>query len=168
MTKKDQTTWVLVADEAIARLLQQPEDGSDLVPVEEMTDPAAHASNAELRDDSLGRRAGGQPASRLGGGQPNTAEANATVSAGPDETHKEAEQFARSVAERLAERLQQHRFQHLKIAAAPRFLGLLRKALSKQVAATVTQEMDKDLIHESAADLTKRFTPPPKEETFKI
>ncbi|MEO5733539.1 MAG: host attachment protein, partial [Rubrivivax sp.] len=87
---------------------------------------------------------------------------------GPDETHKEAEAFARQVAARLTERLQQHRFHQLKIAAAPRFLGLLRKAFSQQVAATVTQEMDKDLIHDSAAQLTKRFAPPAPKETFKI
>jgi protein required for attachment to host cells len=141
MAKKDETTWVLVADEAIARFLQQPAEGGDLVPVEEMTDPAAHASNADLRDDATGRRAGGQPASRLGGAQPHTAVGNATVSAGLNESHKQAEQFARDVAARLTERWQQHRFQELKIAAAPRFLGLLRKALSQQVAATVTKEM---------------------------
>ncbi len=168
MTKNDKTTWVLVADEAIARFLQQAPDSGDLVPVEELTDPAAHASKAELRDDASGRRAGGQPASRPGSGKPQSGEANATMSAGPDETHKEAEAFARQVAARLTERLQQHRFHELKIAAAPRFLGLLRKALSQQVAATVTQEMDKDLIHETAAELTKRFAPPPTMDTFKI
>lgn len=168
MAQKNQTTWVLVADEAIARFLEQPAGGGDLVPVEEMTDPTAHASNAELRDDALGRRAGGQPASHLGGGQPLSAQGNATVSAGRDETHKEAEQFARDVAARLTERLQQRRFDELKIAAAPRFLGLLRKVLSQQVAATVTHELDKDLIHDSAAELTERFAPPAPKQTFKI
>jgi protein required for attachment to host cells len=133
-----------------------------------MTDPNAHASNGELRDDATGRRAGGQPASRLGGGQPHTAQGNATVSAGQNESHKEAEQFARDVAARLTERLQQRRFQALKIAAAPRFLGLLRKALSQQVAATVTQEMDKELTHDSAAALTQRFAPPQPKQDFKI
>jgi len=168
MAKKEQTTWVLVADEAIARFLEQPDDGGDLVPVEEMTDPGAHASIGELHNDSAGRRAGGQPASRLGGGQPLAAQGNATVSAGRDESHKEAEQFARDVAARLTERWQQHRFHELKIAAAPRFLGLLRKALSQQVAATVTKEMDKELTHDSAAELTRRFAPPEVKKEFKI
>lgn len=168
MAKMDQTTWVLVADEAIARFLEQPAEGGDLVPVEEMTDPNAHASNLELRDDALGRRAGGQPASRPGGGQPHTAAGNSTVSAGQDESHKEAEKFARDVAARLTERLQQRRFHALKIAAAPRFLGLLRKALSHQVAATVTQELNKDVIHATAAELTTRFAPPAPKETFEI
>ncbi|MDQ2779491.1 MAG: host attachment protein [Pseudomonadota bacterium] len=157
MAKKEETIWVLVADEAIARLLQHPDDGSDLVPVEEMTDPKAHARNAELRHDAHGRREGGQPATRPGSGQPQGAAANATTSAGPNEKHQEAELFARTVAQRLTERLQQRRFTELQIAAAPRFLGLLRKALSQQVAATVTRELDKDLIHESTAELSQRF-----------
>lgn len=168
MANKDKTTWVLVADEAIAHFLELPAHGGDLVPVEAMTDPDAHATNLELRGGALGRREGGQPSSHPGSGKPQGVEGNATMSAGPDESHKEAAQFAREVASRLAERLQQHRFDELRIAAAPRFLGLLRKAMSPQVAATVKQELDKDLIHASPAELTKRFMPPPPKEAFKI
>ena len=157
MGQTKQTTWVLVADEAIARLLQRPDKGGELQPVEELTDPAAHAKNAELRDDAHGRREGGQPASRPGSQAPQPAAGNATTSAGESQKHLEAETFARRVAERLAERLQQRRYDALVVAAAPRFLGLLRKALAPQVAAVVMRELDKDLIHESNAQLTARL-----------
>jgi len=50
-----------------------------------------------------------------------------------------------------------NRFDELTLAAAPRFLGLLRKSLSPQVTKLVVKQLDKDLIHESMGDLTTRF-----------
>jgi protein required for attachment to host cells len=47
----------------------------------------------------------------------------------------------------------------LRIVAAPRFLGALRKVLGAEVARTVTEEIDKDLIHMSNADITQRLFP---------
>jgi protein required for attachment to host cells len=142
--------WVLVADEAIAHLYELPAEGGDLVPVEQLTDPAAHRNTVEQRRDALGRRAGDDQ--RMGG--------NATVSAGGEEQEDlEAGRFARQVAQLLMQRLQQKRYDELQIAAAPRFLGHLRKALDKQVAAALTRQIDKDLVHESAAALTARLFP---------
>ena len=154
------TVWVVVADEAIARILQWPDEGGDLQPVEELTDPATHASNAVLRRDAHGRGAGSVPGSAPPGNRPGM-RGTATVasSAGERAKHLEAESFARRVAQRLAEGLQQRRFDELHIAAAPRFLGLLRKAVSPQVAATVRQEADKDLVMMSNREITERLFP---------
>ena len=146
------TTWVVVADEAIARILRW--SGKKLEPVEELTDPAAHASGSELRRDAYGRRSG-SPAPQQERGQ-----GNATASAGQSAQHLEAEEFARRVAERLAQGLQQKGYDELRIVAAPRFLGLLRKALGNEVAATVTDEVDKDLVHMDNADIAQRLFPP--------
>jgi protein required for attachment to host cells len=141
--------WVLVADEAIAHLYELPPDGGDLVPVEQLTDPAAHVRIAEDRRDALGRRAGDDL--RSGG--------NATSSAGEEPEDLEAGRFARQVAQLLTLHLQQRRFDALHVAAAPRFLGQLRKAFGKNLAATVREELSKDLVHESAAALTARLFP---------
>ena len=151
MNTAPQITWVLVADEAIARLLEQPRDsGAPLTPVEELTDPDAHARHADLAADALGRRAGG---GTLPGG-------NATASAGEDDAlDQRAERFARRVAERLAEAHQQGRYDALRIAAAPRFLGRLRKALPPRVADCVCESQDKDLVHLDATALALRFAP---------
>lgn len=132
--------WVIVADEAIVRILRRPGGGSELEPVEEITDPAAHASGAELRRDAQGRRG-----------------STVTASAGPDERHVEAQAFARHVADRLAEALNQRRFDTLHIAAAPRFLGLLRDALGKPVAATVRGTLDKDLVKDDPRSIAARL-----------
>lgn len=150
MNTTSHTTWVLVADEAIARLLEQPPDGAALRPVEELTDPGAHAKHAELASDALGRRAGADLRSG----------ANATASTGEDDAlDQRAERFARRVAARLAEARQQGRYDALRIAAAPRFLGRLRKVMPQQVSDCVCETQDKDFVHLDAADLARRFAP---------
>ena len=152
------TTWVVVADEAIARILERPPEDGDLVPVEELTDPAAHAKGTDLRHEPHGRRAGGGT-QRTDGRAPHAlmSATNATSSAGEAEQHVEAQDFARRVAERLKQLQQQGRYDELHLVAAPRFLGYLRKALDPQVERAVVQSLDKDLVHLDAAELTQRI-----------
>jgi len=142
-------TWIVIADEGRARILAMREPGTDLAELEEMTDAAAHADNADLRRDAYGRRSGAD----LGMG------GNAMASAGEEKLDHEAELFARRVAERLAQAHAQGRFEHLRIAAAPRFLGRLRKVLDPQVAKTVIDELDKDLLQLSRRELTQKLYP---------
>jgi protein required for attachment to host cells len=47
------------------------------------------------------------------------------------------------------------------VAAAPRFLGLLRQEMTPQVAGVVLDEVSKDLVHESRTDLERRFLAQP-------
>ena len=154
------TIWVLVADEAIARILRWPETGDQLESVEELTDPAAHAKERDFNRDAQGRRAGVAPH----GSRQNTSHrlrgtASVTASAGEEDQHLEAQGFARRVAQHLAEALRQKRFDELRIVAAPRFLGHLRKELDSHVGATVSQELNKDLIHAENSELTRRLFP---------
>ena len=65
------------------------------------------------------------------------------AAAGEDKLDHEAELFAR------------------RVAAAPRFLGRLRKALDPEVAKTVTGEIDKDLLQLDRRALQQRLFPPP-------
>jgi protein required for attachment to host cells len=153
------TVWVLVADEALARILRWPDDGDELEDVEAITDPAAHAKEGDFQRDAAGRRAGGAPqGSRQN--SPNQrlrGTSSVTASAGEEELHLEAQSFARRVATHLADALSQKRFDELRIVAAPRFLGYLRKELDAHVRATVSDELSKDLIHEGNAKLSKRL-----------
>lgn len=142
------TTWALVADEAIARILEKPQ-GADLEPVEELTDPDAHAREGEMHNGPHGRRAGAG-----NGGLPQ-----ATVSAGDSERHQHAQVFAARIAQRLAECHREKRFDALHLVVAPRLLGYLRKALNAEVSAAVVGTLDKDLVQESNADLTRRLFP---------
>jgi len=143
------TTWVLLADEARARFLELPDDGGDLREVDQMTHASSQADIADLRRDAHGRR--GHNDLRMGG--------NATASAGEDELHREADLFARRVAERLSQAQQSQRYAELRVAAAPRFLGHLRQVLPRQVADTVVEEIDKNLLQEDLCTLTRRLFP---------
>jgi protein required for attachment to host cells len=138
------TAWVLVADEAIARIFEQPPGGGELVPVEDLTDPDAHAREAEMPH---GRRAGG-------GGN---AQGSATVSAGDSERHQHAQVFAARIAERLAEHHRQKRYELLHILAAPRLLGYLRKALEPELSGVIASTQDKDVVQETPAQLAQRL-----------
>lgn len=140
--------WVLVADEAIAKILVRPEDGGDLVEVEALADPDAHLHGAEMRRDAHSRRGG--PGRQVA----------TVVSAGADERQLEAARFAARVAQRLGELHRERRFTRLRIVAAPRFLGLLRRQLGRDVAATIEQEQAKELNHLDARALTARLFPP--------
>lgn len=158
----DKTIWVMVADEAIARILRRPDEGGALEPVEELTDPDAHARGQDLRDDATGRRTGGVPAGASPAARSGQRAGTATTSAGEDERHLQAETFARRVAARLHECLNARRFDELHVAAAPRFLGLLRKAFSPQVQRTLGQQLDKDLVQVDNGALAERFFPRPR------
>ena len=59
----------------------------------------------------------------------------------------EARYFAREVANRLELEGQQGSFTRLVIAAAPGFLGHLRRYLSTEVRDLVAEELAKDLVH---------------------
>ena len=141
--------WILVADAAIARILEKPRKGNELKPVEELTDPDAHAREGDMHNGPHGRRAGAG-----GGGNPQ-----ATVSAGDSERHQHAKLFAARIAQRLLDLRREKRFDGIHIVAAPRLLGYLRQALHAEVSNVVVDTLDKDLVHESNADLARRLFP---------
>ncbi|RZT36897.1 host attachment protein [Cupriavidus agavae] len=132
------TMWIVVADEAIARIVELDRREKVLKPVEEIADPDAHASEAELRRDAQGRRNPGGAASGPG---------TVTSSASEDPSLQHAEVFAKKVADWLRQAHGQQRFEELTVFAAPRFLGLLRKAFDKNLTAAVVRDEPKDYVH---------------------
>jgi protein required for attachment to host cells len=143
----EDTTWIVLADEGRARILSRDKAHRDLRELETLEDDAAHAHNADFRHDAYGRRSPGNTS------QPTSA----TSSAGEEKLDHEAEAFARRLASRLAEARREHRFEHLRIAAAPKFLGRLRKALEPEVSGAIDEEIDKDLTGMDLRALTLRF-----------
>jgi len=153
------TGWVVVADEAIARILVAEPDAPGTLRAEQaLTDPAAHARKGELKAHDAGRRSGvvtsegGQPFGRNDGGG-----ATVVASAGESDVHHEARTFAKRVAAHLGEACRQGRFDELSILAAPRFLGLLRQELDAAVKERIVVEIDKDVVHEDDADIAARL-----------
>lgn len=154
------THWVVLADEGRARFLEvQP--GRELQDVEELTWPSAHADDADFRHDAKGRRSpGAQVAAATGGaaGGGRMPGAN-TESAGESKLDHEAERFAHAVADKLVQAHRAHRYERLHIAAAPKFLGRLRRVLDREVSDTVVEEVDKDLLQLDSRTLTERLFP---------
>ncbi len=155
------STWIVLADEGRARILEMTQPGRDLEEVEELTDPAAHAHNADFRHDAYGRRSA--PDGHGGAGNQTTMRGTVTASAGEDKLDHEAELFARRVSERLTQAHRQQRYQQLRIVAAPRFLGRLRKVLDREVSEAVVEEIDKDLLQLDRRTLTERLYPSPSD-----
>ena len=150
-----QTNWLLVADEAVAHVFQWRGSEKRLEEVQSFTHPASHSREADLRDDAYGRNNQGRQV-----GHARHAMSSVTSSASLDNVHAEAALFAKELAQWLAKAQLDGRFQHLRVAAAPRFLGLLRQEMTLQVAAVILDELPKDLVHESKDELARRFLGP--------
>ena len=67
------------------------------------------------------------------------------------------ERFAKHVAEALQQEWAQVRADRLVVAAAPKMLGILRKAISGPAAAALAGDLAKDLMKVPALDLPKHF-----------
>lgn len=142
--------WIVLAHEGRARILELDEPGAEPVELEELTDAAAHARNADLRRDAYGRRAHGGTGTA----------GNKTESAGEEKLDHAAELFARRIADHLENAKREHRFERLHVAAAPRFLGRLRKQISPEVSASFVTQLDKDLLHLDRRSAARRLVRP--------
>ncbi|MDZ7749219.1 MAG: host attachment protein [Halofilum sp. (in: g-proteobacteria)] len=133
-------TWILVADEARARLFRVERPRGPLLEEADFVNPEERLPEHELGADEPGRVRG------PGGKQ---------HSYGPDAGMRahEAERFAGELAKHLRQGREQGRFRRLYLAAAPHFLGALRHALDQHTAALVVDSYDKDLVRHTAEDI---------------
>jgi protein required for attachment to host cells len=134
-------TWVLVAHRAGARLFESGVPGAGLRRIEEIPHPAGRLENRQIGSDKPGRSFDSHGAGRHALGK----------------EHDEAETVAQAFAHKLAAHLDNARannaFDKLVLVAEPRFLGMLRAALSAPTAARVSADVEKDLGHVSDHDL---------------
>lgn len=125
--------WFLVADAARARIFETTGRNVALTELMDFTEPNARISQTELASDGPGRQATA--------GGPGTHGMQEKI------TPREQEdiRFAAEIGDHLQDSLNKGRFDALYIAAAPRFLGLLRDAIPDNVSARVEGDMNKDL-----------------------
>lgn len=142
---KKTVTWVLIADGAQARVLENTGPGKGLKQVEGLDWAIDPLQAQDIVTDRPGSKGGGGSFSR-GGMEPRT---------DPVE-HRETE-FVKSVAATLERKQQQGAFDRLVIAAAPIALGDLRKAISPAVRKTIVAEFNKDLTNLPTAQLDQHF-----------
>jgi len=117
---------VLVADEARARFFMTQSRTGALTEIDALVNPDARLREQDLVSDSRG----GNPHD-IG----NHGEVHARI----------ADSFAKQVGQSLGKAVAKYRPDSIHVAAAPRFLGMLRKHWSDGIQSDITQELPKDL-----------------------
>lgn len=134
-------TWILVADEARARLFSADRPLGPLKEHEDLVNPPERLPEHELGTDDPGRNSSGGPAG--GHRMEPRAEIRATY----------MRYFAQDIAHRLKQARVHGEMQRLYLVAAPHFLGELRSALDRSTSSCVVQSINKDLVGHRADDI---------------
>jgi len=127
MTPLRTGTWVVVADSALAMILENTGDARQPVLTPVLRETSAELLAVEDRSRRLADHK-----------QAETVEP-------PDYGRMAGERLARDLAERLAQAAGAGRFDRLVLVAAPQVLGALREALDDSVRARVVAELHKTL-----------------------
>lgn len=148
-------TWIITADEGRARIFSEAAPSGPLREIAGMVNTGARMRTLDKVSDKLSPKAAGASTHSTGGATP-------TSQYQPQQTpaEREAEFFARSVADYLLEAWQAGQFQKLELFAAPRFLGVLRAVLDSQLKPLVIHESDKDYTRLNAHQLRERRAAP--------
>ncbi|MCX7097643.1 MAG: host attachment protein [Methylococcales bacterium] len=137
-------TWILVADNARARVFTV---ATPAAPLEEL-DALSHAES-RLHDRDITTDL---PGKIKGEGHVGHAFEQPT-----DPKEHEADCFAHYLAQYLEIAHNANKFKQLLIIAEPSFLGLLRKSLSEQVKKLVCFELDKNITTHSTDDIRQHL-----------
>ncbi|HET7673896.1 MAG TPA: host attachment protein [Gammaproteobacteria bacterium] len=135
------TTWIVVADSARARIFDAGKFGRDLNEIEDLYHPESRLHEGDLRQGEEGSQDESVPLARSGTG-PKTSE-----------HEKHIEGFARDVARHLDDARHRGRFDKLVLVAAPAVLGELRDQIDAATAACVKREIDKNLAQHSPEEI---------------
>jgi protein required for attachment to host cells len=138
-------TWVVVANNAMARLFVVAAADATMKELETIAHPEARLAERELTSDLPGRVSGGHGSAR-----------HALQSrVGPKE--QQTIDFARLLAERIESGRTAHEFERLVLVASPAFLGHLRTALDADTRRLVAGELDHDYVKMHPAEIRKHL-----------
>jgi len=135
-------TWIVAADSSRARVLQVA-GRERLVELEDMINPGGRMDDRELTTDA-------HPRFRGTSGPGSDREENSAH-------EHETDLFAKRLGDYLDKARTQHRYDELVVVAPPKFLGLLRKKLGKEVEKLLVDEVPKDLSWFNARELERYF-----------
>lgn len=137
---------VAVADQSEARFYEIEHPAGPLRLTGQLADPKAHLHDRDFTSDRAGRMSDGGP---IGTGN-RGASSHGTESERRPREH-EARLFAQQIAAAIEHAHRDGQIDRLILVAGPRFLGVLRDALSPAVRGLVAEEVHKDLVHEPAS-----------------
>jgi protein required for attachment to host cells len=138
-------TWIVVADGQRATVYHHdgPSKGLEIIPG--LGGHQEVSRSSEIISDAQGRMQG------YGGS------GAAPMTARTDPHELEEARFTERVADAVNRAALEKQFDRLILAAPPRTLGILRKALSGHAAQRVIAELDKDLTRTSRSDLAAQL-----------
>jgi protein required for attachment to host cells len=140
-----QTTWILAADSSRARIFEVAEKEQRLHEIKDFANPEGRSSERELQTDMQGRVHGYGQQYR----SHSTAEMEGVEHAN--------ELFSKELARYLDKARNDRQYQKLYLIAPPKFLGLLRSNLGKEVQKLVAEEIGKDLSWLSEHDIDRHL-----------
>lgn len=146
-------TWIIAADASRARVLQVA-GRERLVEIDDLLNPGGRLADREIISDAHPRFSGhggvGKPGARSTSGPGSDREETSAQ-------EHETELFAKRVGAYLDKARNDHRYDQLVLVAPPRFLGMLRKELGKEVEKLIADQVPKDLSWFNARDLESYF-----------
>ena len=137
--------WVVVADAARARIFSTDNAKVPLQPVEQLVSPEARLHERDLKSDRPGSTYDSHGDGRHATGTSTSPKQQVAV------------RFAKTIAERLELGRVNHDFSRLVLVAEPQFLGLLRKAITPEVAKLVSAEINKNLSKADRDDIRQHL-----------
>ena len=136
--------WVVVADESKAIVYGRESRSGPLQELFSLDNDVARKKMDELISDSGGRSFDSRGKGRH------------TMSSDQSDPQKAAAMaFAKQIAERIAEALHNGSCRAFALIAAPRFLGVLRKAVSVATPAEPYATVDKEVVNQDTAVIAK-------------
>ncbi|MCB1518662.1 MAG: host attachment protein [Hyphomicrobiaceae bacterium] len=142
---KSTKTWILLADGNRARIVEFDGPANGL------------REDAGLQFAQVPMKAGEMQTDRPGRSFASAGYGRAAMAPHTDPVEKREADFTANLAATLDEKLRQNAFDRLIIAAAPKALGNLRKALSARVNEVVYAEIAKDLLNVPSDKLATHF-----------
>ncbi|MEN8175302.1 MAG: host attachment protein [Pseudomonadota bacterium] len=135
------TVLIVVADAGRARFFETDLRHGAYKEVDDRVDPAARVPQAKLASD--------EPGMQAMAGNPATHGLQEKI------TPKQQEEirFAGEVVDQIRRTLDSNNVEKFLLAAPPRFLGLLRNAMSDRLARALAGDLDKDLTQHSVDDI---------------
>jgi protein required for attachment to host cells len=140
-------TWVVVAESSRARIFALRGLQAPMEELEDLVNPSARAPEHDLVSDRPGRTTDST------GGRRHAKE--------PQVSPKEQVvlSFARTVADHIEQARTHGEFESLIVAAAPEFLGLLRKSLSEATRQKIKREIHKNIVREDEKNIRAYLQP---------
>ena len=137
--------WILVADSSRARIFEAKNAIGPLTEIEDLMNPESRMHEQNLTSDLPGRAYDSHGSNRHAMEEKTSAKDH------------EAENFAKLINRHLEKLRTKGMLKKLVVAAAPSFLGVLRKKLNANMTKLISTEIDKNLVQLDILDVRKHL-----------